>query len=226
MKKKTIGKVIDGIHSLSLSDPYQIIVVNDGSKDKTAYIAKQKNTLVVNHFFNLGIGGAIKTGYLAAKFLNPLVVVNLDADGQHSPEYISKMIDEIKNKKCDLVYASRFHSESSYSTSGVRSIGNKFYTNLVNKIGKISLTDVTSGYRAIRFEKIKSIYFISETNFAIELALRAAKNNLKIVEIPIVASEREHGLSQFYKIERFLVYNIRATIQIYNSRFRSIEFQI
>lgn len=221
---KSIGKIINDIHSLSITESFQIIVINDGSTDKTAKVAHQNGALVVNHFFNLGIGGAIKTGFLASKLLNPDIVINLDADGQHDPKYIPEMISLIKNANADLIYASRFHSKSQYSTSSVRSFGNKFYTKLINKLGNLSISDVTSGYRAIRASKIKSIFFVSETNFAIELALRAGKNHLNIMEIPITASEREYGASQFYKIENFLVYNTRAILQIFRAKFRNTQF--
>jgi len=181
-EEHTIGSVIDRINSLNLSLSYKILVIDDGSNDSTANISRNKDALVISHLFNLGIGGATKTGFLACKFLKPSYVISIDADDQHDPKYIPEMLSLLKNKDIDLVYASRFHPKSNYSTSGVRLMGNKFYTDLVNKLGKISITDVTSGYRAIKFDKISSIFFLSETNFAVELALRAGRNNLKIAK--------------------------------------------
>jgi len=224
-EENTIGSVIDRINSLNLSLSYKILVIDDGSNDSTANIARNKNALVISHLFNLGIGGATKTGFLACKFLKPSFVVSIDSDNQHDPKYIPEMLALLKNNDTDLVYASRFHPDSNYSTTGVRLMGNKFYTSLVNKLGKISITDVTSGYRAIKFDKISSIFFLSETNFAIELALRAGRNNLKIAEIPTMASEREHGASQFHKIEKFLTYNTKALSQIFTACFRKVDFK-
>ncbi len=217
---KTIGNVIDKINSLHLPQKYKILVVNDGSTDDTALIAKKKGALLVNHFQNLGVGGAIKTGYVASVFLKPTIVITIDADGQHDPKYIPEIISKIKNEKVDLVYASRF-STIDYKTSAVRSIGNKFYTKLVNKLGKISITDVTTGYRGIKFEKLESIFFISENNFAIELAIRAGKSGLKIGEIPAKTLGRDFGSSQFHKIEQFFIYNINAIVQFFNAFYRS-----
>jgi len=213
----TIGSVIDKIRSLSLPLTYQIIVVNDGSTDKTQSISENKGALVVSHYFNLGIGAVVKTGFLAVRLLKPEIVINIDGDGQHDPKYIPEIISKIKDFDVDLVYASRFAKESDYKTTMVRSFGNKFYTRLVNRLAKISLTDVTSGYRGIRFEKLDSILFVSESNFAIELAIRAGRAGLKIMEIPTLADSRMHGLSQFHKIERFFLYNFNAMQQIINA---------
>jgi len=219
----TIGSVIDKIRSLSLPLTFQIIVVNDGSTDKTQSISENKGALVVSHYFNLGIGAVVKTGFLAARLLKPEIVINIDGDGQHDPKYIPEIISKIKDSDVDLVYASRFAKESDYKTNVVRSVGNRFYTRLVNRLGKISLTDVTSGYRGMRFDKLDSIFFRSESNFAIELALRAGRAGLKITEIPTIAETREFGMSQFYKIERFFLYNINAMRQIFDALFRKPE---
>jgi len=219
-ESKTIGDVIDKINILQLPYNYKIIVVNDGSTDDTALIAKKKGAFVINHFQNLGIGGALKTGYIASIFFKPEIVITIDADGQHDPKYISEIISKIKNNNADLVYTSRF-STIDYKTTTVRSVGNKFYTKLVNKLGNISITDVTSGYRGIKFEKLESIFFISENNFAIELAIRAGRNGLKIVEVPAKTVGRDYGTSQFHKIEKFFVYNINAIIQIFNAFLRA-----
>jgi len=218
-EESTIGMVIDKIHSLNLPLTYQIIVVNDGSTDKTETIAESKGALVVSHYYNLGIGAVVKTGFLATKLLKPKIVINIDGDGQHDPKYIPEIISKLKDSNADLIYASRFAKESNYKTTVVRTLGNRFYTRLVNKIAKISLTDVTSGYRGIQFDKLDLILFVSESNFAIELAIRAGRAGLKIMEIPTLADTRISGFSQFNKIERFFLYNINAFRQIYYAFF-------
>ena len=220
-ESKTIGTVIDKINQIDIPHSYGILVVNDGSTDDTEQIARSKNAMVVNHFFNLGIGSAIKTGFMASRFFKPEIVINIDADGQHDPKYIPEIISKITNHKADLVYASRFSKSSNYNTTVVRTIGNKFYTKLVNKIAKISITDVTSGYRALRFDKLNSILFVAETNFAIELAIRAGRNGLKIIEIPAQTESRNFGMSQFHKIEGYILYNVNAIKQIFNAFVKS-----
>lgn len=218
-EEKNIGYVIDNINKQKISKSYKILVVNDGSGDMTEKIVRDKRCLVVNHYHNLGVGGATKTGYLACSVLNPEIIITIDADGQHNPSHITEMIDKI-NEGFDMVSGSRFAEGSTYESNTIRLVGNKFYTNLVNKLGKISITDVTSGYRALRADKMKSVYYNAETNFAIELVLRAAKNGLKITEIPTKAEIRIHGQSQLHRIEKFLGYNINAMIQIFNAYFR------
>jgi len=220
-ESKTIGGVIKKIQSLNMSHSYKILVVNDGSTDDTELIALGHGALVVNHSYNLGIGGATKTGYVAARIFRPEIVVTIDADGQHDPKYIPEIISKIKNHGADMVYASRFSTTSNYKTTKVRSIGNKFYTWLINKIAGISITDVTSGYRGIKSDRLDDIFFTAETNFAIELAIRAGRKGLKITEIPVTTFGRDAGRSQFHRIERFFVYNINAIIQILNAFLRS-----
>jgi len=223
-ESETIGKVIDTIKSLNLPCSYKILVVNDGSTDNTEEIAKSKGAIVINHVYNLGIGSSIKTGFLASRLFKPEIVINIDADAQHDPKYIPQIISKIKDEGADLVYATRFSDQSDYKTSKIRSFGNKFYTKLTNMIAKISITDVTTGYRGIRFDKIKSIFYLAETNFAIELAIRAGRNNLKIMEISTKTASREFGQSQFQRVEKFLVYNINALNQIINAVFRKAKF--
>jgi hypothetical protein len=224
-EEKTIGEIINDIKNQPIKESYKILVVNDGSNDNTEANTRKFEALIINHFENLGIGGAIKTGYLASKFFNPKIVINIDADGQHDPAYITKIISKINNENFDLVYVSRFAIESQYKTNKIRSFGNKFYTNLINKIGNLSITDVTTGYRAIKFSKLSKIFFVSESNFAIELALRAGKNKLKVTEISSITHVREHGQSQFYKIEKFLMYNLIVLRQIYYANFIHPKFE-
>jgi len=220
-ESKIIGDVIDKINLIKLPFSYRILVVNDGSIDDTEEIARRKNVLVITHHINLGIGGAVKTGYLATCYFNPEYVINLDADGQHDPKYIPEIIAKLKES--DLVYGSRFSKNSKYQTNAVRFAGNKFYTKLVNNLGGINITDVTSGFRGIRYEKINSIFFVAETNFAIELALRAARNHLQIDEISIESDARKTGKSQFFKIEKFFIYNFNAFNQIFSAFLRKPE---
>jgi len=220
---ENIEKVIDSINSLNLSS-YKILVINDGSSDETEKVVREKGVMVLTHMYNLGIGAAVKTGFLASRLFHPKIIINIDGDGQMDPKYIPQIISLIENEDADLVYASRFAKDSKFKTTVVRTVGNKFYANLVNKIGKISLTDVLTGNRGIKYEKLSSVFFLSENNFAIELAIRAGKNKLKIKEITAPQVTREYGESQFHRIENFLVYNWNALVQIFNAVFRKAKF--
>ena len=216
----TIGKIIDEIKSMNFTFSLNILVINDGSTDDTGKIAREKGSYVIDHVYNLGIGAAIKTGFIVAKIFKPKIVISIDADGQHDPKYIPEIISKLDSENVDLVYASRFSNKSDYDSSAVRLVGNKFYTNLVKKITNVPFTDVTSGYRGIKFSKLDSIVFVAENNFAIELAIRAARNGLKISEIPIQGKIRKHGMSQFHRLEKFVIYNTNAIKQIYNAYFK------
>lgn len=142
------------------------------------------------------VPGTNKTGYRASSYFEPKFIVNIDADGQHDPTHIISLIKKLE-EGYDLVYGTRFGKLSDYQINTIRLIGNKFYTNLINKIGRSSLTDVTSRYRALRDEEIDSIYYHAETNFAIELALKTSKNKLKITEIPTKTMKKNKGNLNF-----------------------------
>ena len=94
-EEKVIGSVIKKIQQLNIKRSNKILVVNDGSTDNTEKIARENGCLVLNHFHNIGIGGATKTGYLAALVLNPEIIITIDADGQHNPSYVTEMIDKM-----------------------------------------------------------------------------------------------------------------------------------
>jgi len=218
-ESSSIGKVIQQINKITINLSSKILVVDDGSTDNTARIARENGASVISHFYNLGVGGAVKTGFFASKYFEPKIVINIDSDGQHDPKYIPRIIEAITKDNFDLVYCSRFTKSSEYQTNVVRLMGNKFYTRLVNNLGKISLTDVTTGYRGIKYQKIPKIFFKAETNFSIELALRAGRSGLKIKDIPAETMQRESGQSQFHRIETFIIYNLNVFKQILNAYF-------
>ncbi len=121
-EEKTIGEILEKV-KLFVN---KIIVVNDGSKDKTAEMAGQCGVQVINHIINRGLGAALRTGFSAAARENADIIITLDADGQHNPEDIPKLIAPIKNNEADAVIGSRFilekhnsrHSECSEESRG------------------------------------------------------------------------------------------------------------
>ena len=134
-----IGKVVQEVKSYVDT----VFVVDDGSSDNTLEIAQQNGAEVIQHQINLGMGRALQSGYNAAISRGFDIVVQLDGDGQHNPEYISKMLGIIKD--CDLVIGSRFLNHSHREYPFIRRIGISFFTIVVNILGGIKITDVTSG---------------------------------------------------------------------------------
>lgn len=163
----------------------QVVVVDDGSTDKTAEIAKQVSNkiCVLKHRMNLGKGASLKTGCLAALKLGADVIVIMDADGQHKPEDIPRFIKEIEEKGVDIVFGSR---KIGKGMPLMMMLGNKFLSIITNILFKIYISDTQSGFRAFKatvFDKIKwnSTRYSVET----EMIVRTGKNKLKFDEIEI-----------------------------------------
>lgn len=127
----------------------EIIVINDGSKDNTDLRAAASGARVINLPFNLGIGGAMQTGFLYAKQHDYDIAIQIDGDGQHNPEYVEKLIGPIAAGRADMVIGSRFVNRTQYKSSLFRKMGITFFSGLVSFLIKQKITDTTSGFRAV-----------------------------------------------------------------------------
>ena len=171
------------------------VIINDCSKDNTLEICMQNKFNVVDLPINLGIGGAVQTGYRYAEQNNYDIAIQMDADGQHNPEYIKYLIEEIQNGN-DLVIASRFLRKEGFQSTFLRRIGINLYSKIIELFTNVKITDTTSGYRAVNRKVIKIFakkypidYPEPETNAML------AKKNFKIKEIPVKMEERSGGIS-------------------------------
>ena len=192
--------------------PYvdDVIVINDSSTDGTEEIAKKCADRVVTHPKNMGVGGAVHTGYLAAARSGYDIVVQIDADGQHDPSYIPQMVDLIEDEEADMVIGSRWLNESYQQYSFLRRLGIRFFTREVNMIAGINITDVTSGYRAYRTSKLEDLGRPANSHWAVEQTLEAARRDWNIKEISVPMPPSVEG-SQF-DLETFLKYPPRMAL--------------
>jgi glycosyltransferase involved in cell wall biosynthesis len=200
----TIGPVIDD--TAEYVD--RVVVVDDGSSDDTAAIARDHGAVVVEHVFNTGVGGAVRTGYQYAIQHGYDWVVQVDADGQHDPAKIPELLELAGDY--DMVIASRYLNESYQDYSATRNAGIRFFTRLVNRLGGIDITDVTSGFRVYRVSMLESILHRSDKHWAIEQTLEAAKGGYRITEVSTEMPTREEGESQF-TLDTFALYPLRMT---------------
>ena len=200
----TIGPVIDD--TAEYVD--RVVVVDDGSSDDTAAIARDHGAVVVDHVFNTGVGGAVRTGYQYAIQHGYDWVVQVDADGQHDPAKIPELLELAGDY--DMVIASRYLNESYQDYSATRNAGIRFFTRLVNRLGGIDITDVTSGFRVYRVSMLESILHRSDKHWAIEQTLEAAKGGYRITEVSTEMPTREEGESQF-TLDTFALYPLRMT---------------
>ncbi len=182
--EKTIGKLVKDC----LLHVDEVVVCDDGSTDNTSVAAEKNGAEVVRHEKNYGYGAALITLFDKAREKNPDVMITLDADGQHIPEFIPQLIAPLSYKGTDVVIGSRFLKNNS-NTPKFRKTGIKIITAATNMDGKLKLTDAQSGFRA--YSK-NAVQLIHPTEYGMsastEILSKVVNKGLKIVEVPIVIS--------------------------------------
>ncbi len=166
----------------------EVIVVDDGSKDRTAEIVKSyADVRLIKHQKNRGYGGALKTGFANAQ---SDLLSFLDADGTYPPEYFPQLCQPIVQGDAELVVGSRMAGAKSEMPK-TRRLGNLIFANLVSIIGNRRVTDSASGQRVFRREVLEQLYPLPDgLNFTPVMSTRAIHENIKMIEVPIPYSER------------------------------------
>ena len=193
---------------------YDYVVVNDGSSDNTSRILKKKGYNHINCPINLGIGGAIQTGYRYAEENDYEIAVQIDGDGQHDPAYIGEIIEPILKGEADYVIGSRFVNKEGFQSSFTRRIGIHFLSGLITILCFRRVKDVTSGFRAVNRFFIK----VFADNYPIdypepEAILDAVMRRKRILELPVIMRERETGQSSI-NFRKSIYYMIKVTLDI------------
>lgn len=169
-----------------------VIICNDGSTDKTREILDKTNVIVKNHYKHLGKGSALKTLFKAAIDIKADIIVTLDADGQHLPEEIPKLITQLLRPelKADMVIGSRFSNNTHGSGSSLNYAGNRLFNFLIYLFTARHLTDTQCGFRVFKKELLNELATDSKDyEIESELTIKALKQGYKIVEIPIICGK-------------------------------------
>lgn len=176
----------------------KVIVVDDGSADKTKEIAQQSGAIVISHRGNKGVGAAFKTGVKTALNLDLDIAVNIDADGQFNSNDIEKLVTPIINGEADFVTASRFKDPTFYpEMSKVKFWGNKFMSRFISRITRQKFYDVSCGFRAYSKETLQRLNLFGQFTYTQETFIDLVYKNLTILEVPVhVRGKREHGKSR------------------------------
>jgi len=179
---------------LSLDEPYDVLVVNDGSTDATSTIASQAGATVLNLPFNLGVGGAMRAGFKYAQRLGYKTVIQVDADGQHDPRNIREVLNGLND--ADISIGARFANRGDYAVSGPRKWAMKFLAAVLSGLAKTPLTDVTSGFRAGNERAIAQYldhYPAEYLGDTIDSLVVAIRSGLTVTQVPVEMRPRQGG---------------------------------
>lgn len=217
-EEKSIKSVVESIYQTTKE--CDVIVINDGSKDNTYIEAKKTKAIVINLPNNLGIGGAVQTGYLYAYKNDYDIAIQVDADGQHDPKYINNMIEFIDKGQADMVIGSRFVEKTSYKQTLFRMFGIKITSTIIKVLTGKRIYDTTSGFRAINRSIIESFannypYDYPEPCTNMEMIIKG-KN---ILEIPVEMKQRETGVSSISPLKS-VKYMLKVILSLFLMRIK------
>jgi glycosyltransferase involved in cell wall biosynthesis len=214
----TVGRVIDEIR---LFDPgFDIVVVDDGSTDRTAGIAADRGAHVLRLPFNLGIGGAVQTGYRFAFERGYDVAVQVDGDGQHDPAELAAILTPVLAGEADLCVGSRFAGGTGYRSSFVRRVGIRLFAHVVSAVVRQKVTDTTSGFRAVNRKGIALFAADYPHDYPeVEATVMSVKHKLRLREVPVEMRERGGGASSITAV-RSIYYMTKVLLAIFVGLFR------
>lgn len=197
-EQESIEKTVAALRECDFSSAYHVdyAVINDGSTDHTLQILKERHLSYLNLSVNLGIGGAMQTGYLYAREQNYDYAVQLDGDGQHNPEFIESLLKPLEDGTADMVVGSRYIEKKGFQSTGLRQFGIKIVSATIRLVSHKRVLDVTSGFRACNRDMIE--YFsnhYAEDYPEPEAIVSALKNHFKVAEVPVIMNERQGGSS-------------------------------
>ncbi|MEO7720514.1 MAG: glycosyltransferase family 2 protein [Pseudolysinimonas sp.] len=188
-----LGRVLE---SLATAQPLRdVVVIDDGSSDETARIAREAGARVISHAINLGVGAAMGTAFKFAARAGYDAVIQFDGDGQHRPEFIPDLIAALDS--ADLVIGSRYSSGGSYKSSAARRSVQRFIARVTSLYARTRLTDATSGFRisgpraVAVFAEHYPVEWLGDT---VESIVLATRQGLKVAELPVAMNERAGGV--------------------------------
>jgi glycosyltransferase involved in cell wall biosynthesis len=210
---EAVGTVVDEIRAF---DPaIDVVVVDDASTDDTAAVARAHGAIVLRLPFNVGIGGAVQTGFLYALEEGYETAVRLDGDGQHDAAELGKLLAPLERGEADLVIGSRFVEDGgSYRPPFARRLGIRLFARLVSLLGGQRVTDTTSGFLAL--DRVGIELFADEYPHdypEVEATLVALRSGLRLGQAQVDMRERETGESSITFVQS-LYYIVKVTLAL------------
>jgi Glycosyl transferase family 2 len=199
---ESIGHVLDKLPTEVLGEPTAVLVVDDGSRDGTGDVAERHGATVARHVINRGGGAALRTGYRLLSDSEANIVVTIDADGQHLPEEMPRLVEPVLSGEVDMAHGSRVLGEAEPNTRS-RELGIVFFNRLVSIITRTKVSDCSNGYRAVRASVLPQLVLRQEQFHTSEFMIEAIKRGIPAKEVPVTVVSRLHGHSKKPAVFRY-----------------------
>ena len=194
--------MLDRIPAEVCGQPTAVLVVDDGSRDATEAVASERGAIVARHVVNRGGGAALRTGYRLLSDSGAQIVVTLDADGQHLPEEMDRLVAPILSGEVAVAHGSRVLGEAE-PNHPAREAGIVFFNRLVSLITRTRVTDCSNGYRAVRADVLPTLVLRQEQFHTSEFMIEAIKRGIPAKEIPVTVVSRLSGHSKKPAVVRY-----------------------
>ncbi len=213
--------VADVVRGIRAFDPdFAVVVVDDGSTDGTAAAARDAGAHVVRLPFNLGIGGAVQTGFRYALEQGYDIAVRLDGDDQHDPAELDGLLAPVLAGEADIVVGSRFLGAGAYRPSVGRRIGIRLFARVVSLLVRQRVTDTTSGFQALNRRAIALFAADLPHDYPeVEATVMVFKHELRLKEVPVRMRERTEGSSSITAL-RSVYYVVKVLLALFVGLFR------
>jgi glycosyltransferase involved in cell wall biosynthesis len=217
-EERNIGRVVDELRAFDAE--LEVVVVSDGSVDGTADVAEAHGAHVIRLPFNLGIGGAVQTGFRYAWENGYELAVRCDGDGQHDPGQLALVVDPVLAGEADIVVGSRFAGGDGYRSSATRRIGIRLLAWIVSAIARQRVTDTTSGFQALNRRALELFASDYPHDYPeVEGMVMVIRHRLRLMEVPVSMRVREHGRSSITAL-RSIYYMAKVLLALFVGLFR------
>lgn len=193
---------------------FDYVVINDCSSDKTLEILESNHLNYINLPVNLGIGGAVQTGYKYALEHEYDMAVQVDGDGQHDPAYLHSLEETLIKENADMVIGSRFIKNEGFQSTFARRMGIVYFTKMIKSLTGTTITDPTSGFRLVNKDVIALFSNDYPRDYPEpESIVALLKRKKKVIEVPVQMKERQGGVSSI-RLWNSVYYMIKVSIAI------------
>lgn len=211
-ESSNIEKTVEAI--LRDAPDFDYVIINDCSTDNTLAICRERGFNVISLPINLGIGGAVQTGYRYAERQGYDIAVQVDGDGQHNPSFLGEMFSELCQSNSNMVIGSRFIEKKGFQSSFARRVGIKYFMWLIKALTGQRITDATSGLRMVDRLLIEQFAKSYPDDYPEpETVVDAIHQGLKVKEIPVMMNERQGGVSSI-SLTKSVYYMIKVSLAI------------